>query len=216
MKGGQIWQLAVMFQAWGNVLHEDLAYRFSEFCKVNIRNQRDYRQSLFFTHRTYNPHVPSPPCPSEHSTCGMQCYLCSCSLLQDTIPGWVYSTQRRPTCLEKGPDSAHVALVCTSLVHTPLCCLSQMGVLDSMRVQGTQHQGAWGLSQGLGKEDILSISIPHTVPSTWWEINKYFLNKFMSLMGHSSILTVKYIFKKIYIAHPDTISQGTIRHIGIP
>lgn len=71
-------------------LHWDLVPRASKFCKVNIsrhaggRNRRDYRQSLFFTHHTYNPHVPSLPCPSAHSASGMQCCLCGYSHYSQT------------------------------------------------------------------------------------------------------------------------------------
>lgn len=159
-----------------NAWREDLIHRVQQTCWR--RESEGLQAESVFIHHTYNPHVPSLPCPCEHSMCGMQCYLCSYSLLQDTTP-----RQRWFTCLDKALDSIHTPSMCTSLAYTPLCCPrphSDMLVQSALRVPGAPHK-TWE------RKTLLATSVPYTMSSTWWEINKYLLNTHMSSLGYSSI-----------------------------
>lgn len=136
-----------------NAWREYLIHRVQQTCWR--KESEGLQAESVFIHHTYNPHVPSLPCPCEHSMCGMQCYLCSYSLLQDTTP-----RQRWFTCLDKALHSIHA--------YTPLCCPSphsDMIAQSALREPGAPHK-TWE------RETLLSTSVPYTMPSTWWEINK--------------------------------------------
>lgn len=126
-----------------NALHEDPIHRVQQRCWR--LGSEELQAETVLIHHTYNPHVPSLPCPCEHSMCGMQCYLCGYSLLQDTTPR--LTPQRWLAALIR-PQSPSIQHQCAAPLqthpYTALACWVRMIPwqlrVHCIRVPGAPHK----------------------------------------------------------------------------